>query len=125
MEGAKAYFLARKKERPDVTMEASDVTGELHLCMQIIAAAGLELQRTGENILQKENRYDALISLFARQNSVVSAWCARNQTKDDLYFLRNSMLSDISWEVAAEVVPGTAQQKKQWLKELLQYKNGR
>ncbi len=125
VEGAKAYFLARKKERPDVTMEASDVTGELHLCMQIIAAAGLELQRTGENILQKENRYDALISLFARQNSVVSAWCARNQTKDDLYFLRNSMLSDISWEVAAAVVPGTAQQKKEWLKELLQYKNGR
>ena len=40
VEGAKAYFLARKKERPDVTMEASDVTGELHLCMQIIASAG-------------------------------------------------------------------------------------
>ncbi len=120
VEGAKAYFLARKKERPDVTMEASDVTGELHLCMQIIAAAGLELQRTGEHLLQKENRYDALISLFARQNGVVSAWCAGNQTKEDLDFLQNKILSDITWEVAVAIAPGTAKQKERWLHELLQ-----
>lgn len=41
VDGAKAYFLERRKERPDVLMEASDVTGELRLCMQVIATAGM------------------------------------------------------------------------------------
>ena len=31
VDGAKAYFLQAKKERPDLLMEASDITGELHL----------------------------------------------------------------------------------------------
>ena len=30
VDGAKAYFLQAKKERPDLLMEASDITGELH-----------------------------------------------------------------------------------------------
>ena len=36
VDGAKAYF-CRQKERPDLLMEASDITGELHLCMEVIA----------------------------------------------------------------------------------------
>ena len=37
---AKKIFLETREKRPDVLMEASDITGELHLCMQIIATAG-------------------------------------------------------------------------------------
>lgn len=40
--GAREYFLAQRKMRPDLLMEASDVTGELHLCMEVIAIAGAE-----------------------------------------------------------------------------------
>ena len=51
VDGAKAYFLQAKKERPDLLMEASDITGELHLCMEVIAIAGLEQQAYGKNLL--------------------------------------------------------------------------
>lgn len=120
IDGAKAYFLQRKRERPDVMMEASDITGELHLCMQIIAAAGLEQQRLGRNILQKENNYEKLIALFAEQNRVVSAWHMGNKTENDKKFIKESILSEVTWEVAVKILPGTAEQKTELLNDLLQ-----
>ena len=56
-EGAKEFFLEARKKRPDILMEASDITGELHLCMQIIATDGLEQQTYGTNILDKIRDY--------------------------------------------------------------------
>lgn len=35
--GAKSYFLACHKKRPDILMEASDIDGHLHLCLEAIA----------------------------------------------------------------------------------------
>ena len=51
--GAKTYFAEMLKKRPDVLMEASDITGELKLSMQIIATMDQELQRTGHCYLRK------------------------------------------------------------------------
>ena len=48
--GAKQYFLQELEKRPDVLMEASDIRGELKLCMQIISTCEYE-QKRGETIL--------------------------------------------------------------------------
>lgn len=42
---AKKYFLELKKRRPDILMEASDITGELHLCIQLISICEFEQAR--------------------------------------------------------------------------------
>ena len=65
--GAKTYFAEMLKKRPDVLMEASDITGELKLSMQIIATMDQELQRTGHCYLRKENRFRELITLFTKK----------------------------------------------------------
>jgi hypothetical protein len=67
--GAKQYFLEAKKKRPDILMEASDITGELHLCMEVIAIAGLEQQAYGTNILNKISDFDKLMLFCNRINS--------------------------------------------------------
>lgn len=70
-EGAKSYFLEAKKARPDILMEASDITGELHLCMEVIAIAGLEQQEYGKNILMQMRDFDELMSYCNHLNSYV------------------------------------------------------
>lgn len=51
--GAKEYFLSVLEKRPDVLMEASDITGELKLSMQVIAVCELERQEYGESVLDR------------------------------------------------------------------------
>lgn len=70
--GAKTYFLRQHAMRPDVMMEASDITGELHLAMQVIATAESEQRLYGTNILEKEQNFKALMELFAGINRVVT-----------------------------------------------------
>ena len=68
---AKEYFLEAKKARPDILMEASDVTGELHMCMEVIAIAGLEQQEYGSNLLERIQDFDELMSYCSHLNSYV------------------------------------------------------
>ncbi len=70
-EQAKEYFLEAKKARPDILMEASDVTGELHMCMEVIAVAGLEQQEYGSNLLERMQDFDELMSYCSHLNSYV------------------------------------------------------
>ncbi len=51
--GAKEYFLGVLEKRPDVLMEASDITGELKLSMQVIAVCELERQTYGDSVLDR------------------------------------------------------------------------
>ena len=41
------YFMDFTTKRPDVLMEASDVTGELHLMLQITAVMDMQIKREG------------------------------------------------------------------------------
>ena len=41
------YFMDFYNKRPDVLMEASDVTGELHLMLQITAVMDMQIKREG------------------------------------------------------------------------------
>ena len=81
IEGAKEYFLKRKAERPDVMMEASDVSGELRICMQIIATAGMEMEAYGHSILDKVWEYHELIEIFTRLNQITTNVMQRKNAK--------------------------------------------
>ena len=81
IEGAKEYFLKRKEERPDVMMEASDVSGELRICMQIIATAGMEMEVYGHSILDYVSEYHELIEIFTRLNQIITGAMQRKIMK--------------------------------------------
>lgn len=101
--GAKEYFLKRKAERPDVMMEASDVTGELRICMQIIATAGKEMESYGKSILDRENEFRKLIVLFTELNHVVYRRYHGKTTEADKKFIIDNQISDVAIEVAEAV----------------------
>ncbi|MBO5302855.1 MAG: DUF4422 domain-containing protein [Lachnospiraceae bacterium] len=88
------YFMECYKKRPDVLMEASDVTGELHLCMQIISTCSFEDEKYGHCILDDIRDYNNLITHFHRLNSAVSNYLSGNLTTENRQFLeRSSLLS--------------------------------
>ena len=107
IEGAMQYFLSVKEARPDVMMEASDVTGELRLCMQIIATAGKEKALYGTSVLDRECEFYNLIKLFSRLNAVISH--GHNMAYDeaskaeDVKFLQENQISEIAITVAEAV----------------------
>ena len=65
------HILQAKKERPDLLMEASDITGELHLCMEVIAIAGLEQQAYGKNLLTRVRGFRNLMQYCNNLNRYV------------------------------------------------------
>ena len=105
VDGAKAYFLERRKERPDVLMEASDVTGELRLCMQVIATAGMEQTRYGTNLLERENRFKELMQMFDRLDQIVYRYRNGLQKKEDAVFLKEQGITDTALVIALRI-PG-------------------
>lgn len=105
IDGAKSYFLKRKTERPDVMMEASDVTGELRLCMQVIATAGKEREIYGSSILDRENSFAGLMQIFTGINAIVYRYRNRLETKEDVFFLKKYGISRVALEVAVRL-PG-------------------
>ena len=106
IEGAKTYFLKRKAERPDVMMEASDISGELRLCMQIIATAGKEMETYGTSILDTECELRKLIILFGKLNTIMYRVQLQNRTFNDeeMQFLEKYHFSEVAKEVASIVV---------------------
>lgn len=103
IEGAMKYFIKRKTERPDVMMEASDVTGELRICMQIIATAGKEMAVYGNSVLDRENEFRKLIALFTELNNVVHRRHHGKSLETDQEFLQKNQFSNVAIEVAETV----------------------
>jgi hypothetical protein len=98
--GAKQYFMEVYKKRPDVLMEASDITGELRICMQIIATAEAEQKAEGSTCLDKEYTYQELMRNFKLFNSIVRRYCAANQDKNDVSNLKKLGMSKEAVSVA-------------------------
>ncbi|SEI86937.1 protein of unknown function [Lachnospiraceae bacterium A10] len=71
LDGAKKYFLDCRSKRPDIMMEASDITGELHLCMEVMAIAGLEKKQGLPCLLDYVTDYQELMDLCNRLNHFV------------------------------------------------------
>lgn len=97
IEGGKKYFMEQHKKRPDILMEASDITGELHLAMQILATADIQMKRLGKSILDEENDFKILIKHFAKINNDVTS-------KRDLEKYKENELSKIELEIAEHIL---------------------
>lgn len=113
--GAKEYFLSVLEKRPDVLMEASDITGELKMSMQVIAVCELERQAYGESVLDRirendqketvdqEKIFAELMRYFGRLNEIVND-CRRKQPSEaDIQFLREDKVSGIAIEASARL----------------------
>ncbi len=99
--GAKEYFLNDYQKRPDVLMEASDVTGELRLCMQIISTCSFEEDYYHWCILDAINDYDCLIQHFHLLNTAVLHFLAKKPLEKDFEFFRqNQNITKVSVDIA-------------------------
>lgn len=88
--GAGNCFLECYRKRPDVLMEASDVTGELRLCMQIISTCSFETELCQTCILEHIRDYHSLIQYFHRLNAAVNHVLSDQPAEEDLQFLRQN-----------------------------------
>lgn len=91
-EGAMQYFLSCYEKRPDVLMEASDITGELRICMQIISTCSFEDEAEGRCILDDIKDYHQLISHFHKLNQAVAHSMKGEATPEESEFLSDSRL---------------------------------
>jgi len=82
---AKKCFMEAYQKRPDILMEASDIDGELRLCMQIISTCEFETETYGRCILDYCNLYDELMAHFKHLNIVTSSYI-------------NHQISQLEWE---------------------------
>ncbi len=101
--GAKAYFLESLQKRPDVLMEASDITGELKMAMQVVAVCELERQELGECLLDRIQDFDALMQYFSKLNDCINACKLGELQPEDLRFLREEQISEIAVEASARL----------------------
>ena len=86
-EASKAYFLEERKKRPDMLMEASDITGELHACMEAISIASLEKEAGLTDIIDKLRDYDKIIAYISRLNEAVAALDSAVETGDEYSYV--------------------------------------
>lgn len=108
-EGAKNFFLEARKKRPDILMEASDITGELHLCMQIIATAGLEQQTYGTNLLDKIRDYRELMH-WCNELNRYSIGILRGEDVTDLrLWVENQGITEVARKVSMEMFRGSTE----------------
>jgi hypothetical protein len=103
--GAKEYFLKQHEKRPDVLMEASDITGELHIALQIIATADAEYKAYGKSFLEKEDNLSRLIPLFVKLNCAVTNRRIHRETDEDRAFLETMPISPIATQIAEKILP--------------------
>lgn len=101
--GAKVYFAEYLKKRPDVLMEASDVTGECKLCLQAVATANLEQETYGHSFLEYCNEYSEVISCFKRINEIVQKIGKNQQETADEKWLDEHRVSRLALLAAARI----------------------
>lgn len=104
--GAKAYFLGCLEKRPDVLMEASDITGELKLSMQVIAVCELEKETYGSSTIDRIQDFGALMTHFRRLNDLIQAWKEGEMPMSPPeveFYLKQENITDIALEASARL----------------------
>lgn len=102
---AKKIFLEVYQKRPDILMEASDIDGELRLCMQIISTSEFETETYGHCILDHCNTYTELISHFRHLNEVIAAY-SNHQIPEQEWelFKKQDLYTPISIKIALKLL---------------------
>lgn len=105
--GAKEYILACLKKRPDVLMEASDITGELKLSMQVIAVCELEKEAYGSSTIDWIQEFGALMEHFRKLNDLVIAFQNGEgntfSAPEVEFYLQKAVITDIALEASARL----------------------
>ena len=112
LQGAKNYFIEVLKNRPDVLMEASDVTGELKLAMQMIATFDKEYEETGKSLFDKGYSFYELVPRFSKLNRLVSESVFDNMQKTLLSSFEEGTVSSQMLEVAIQIQKESAKRDK-------------
>ena len=112
LQGAKNYFIEVLKNRPDVLMEASDVTGELKLAMQMIATFDKEYEETGKSLFDKGYSFYELVPRFSKLNRLVSESVFDNMQKILLSSFEEGKVSSQMLEVAIQIQKESAKRDK-------------
>ena len=101
--GAQNCFMACYQKRPDILMEASDITGELRLCMQIISTCNFEYSESGHCILERMRDYDSLIHYFSQLNRKVRHFIDHTTDESDRAYLMDTGISPASIRIALKL----------------------
>lgn len=105
--GAKDYILGCLEKRPDVLMEASDITGELKVSMQVIAVCELEQQEYGSSVIDRMQDFRELMQYFQKINEVVNAFRAGDMSDSSVQeaeaFLQDASVTDVALEASARL----------------------
>ena len=103
--GAKEYFEQCLKIRPDVLMEASDITGECKLCLQAVSTANLELESRGVCFLDKRREYQEVIRFLRKLNGIVQKVIRKelSEIDEDKAWLVRESVSDIALLAAIRI----------------------
>ena len=100
VEGARECFDEALRIRPDVMMEASDITGELRLSMQTIATARQEMQNYQTSILDHYQDYQQLMQFFYTLNRVTAHHLNHTVSARDLDWLEKEPVTELGIEIS-------------------------
>lgn len=103
-EGAKDCFLQARARRPDLLMEASDITGELHLAMEVIAIAGLEQQAYGTNLLFRMRDFGELMAYCNRLNRYAAQLLRKEAEPELLAWAESGAVTEVAVNTACAVM---------------------
>lgn len=104
VDGAKAYFLEARRKRPDILMEASDITGELHLAMEVISIAGLEQEAYGTNLLERINAFGELMAYCNMLNRYAAQRLRGDVEPEVAQWIENEKVTEVAISVALSVM---------------------
>lgn len=103
MQGAKTYFMECYSKRPDVLLEASDITGELKLSMQVITTCENEYKNNLVSVLDSVNEYTKLIEYIRNLNNIVKKYMSNTNLKEDINYLHNNKVSYIAIDISVMI----------------------
>lgn len=123
--GAKKYFVECINKRPDVLLEASDITGELKLSMQVISTCEFELQNYQNCVMEEINDFKELMTYFRKLNDIVKRYKINKNQIEDIEYLKNHKVSPTAIEIAVKIL-GTEEKSfdnifQQMISDIKQY----
>lgn len=101
--GAKQYVLKELDKRPDVLMEASDIRGELKLCMQVISTCEYEKKRGECTLLEQEMDFAGLMEQMKELNRFVERLGDNFALQDIKKYIKQHHISMTAVEIAGIV----------------------
>jgi hypothetical protein len=98
---AKLYFVSLHQKRPDILMEASDIHGHLHLCLQAISTCEYELADNGHILLPVRQLYGPdLMNWLQQLNTAALSFSTLPPRPKQMSFLQRPDVSSSAIAIA-------------------------